>query len=62
MGGQPPEGWDDELDPSAVAGARDLRKTYLSLIAAGFTMQEAAAILAQMMVAMNSAMNRSTPT
>lgn len=41
-----PDGWDDEIPPAVLAGAREMRITYLALQMAGFTTQEAATIIA----------------
>lgn len=49
----PPDGWDEEIDPDIIAGAKELRKTFLALLSVGFTMREAAMIVAAM-VAQNN--------
>jgi hypothetical protein len=51
-----PKGWDDDVPDDLIAGLREMRKVYVGLLAAGFSMNEAAAIVANM-VAVNAAMN-----
>lgn len=50
-----PDGWDDEIDPASLEGAREVRKFYIALLAVGFTTKEASVIIAQYMVASGAA-------
>ena len=45
-----PAGWDD-IPQELIDGAQALRQTYMALIAVGFTTQEAATIIAQLISA-----------
>lgn len=44
----PPEGWDEEIDPALIEGVRELRKMFLAFLTVGFTVREAATIIAAM--------------
>ena len=54
-----PDGWDDQPDEATIAGAREVRKLFLALQTVGFTMSEAAHIVAAMMAANNQVALRS---
>ncbi len=45
-----PQGWDD-IPEAVLAAAREMRTTYIAMIAAGFTTNEAAMIIAHMCAA-----------
>ncbi|MGN6609987.1 MAG: hypothetical protein ACTHMS_23625 [Jatrophihabitans sp.] len=60
MSGLPPEGWDADIDPALIEGARAMRQMFLALQVAGFTSTEAAQIIGAMLAAQNAQNTRSS--